>query len=260
MYNNYGNPESDNFDHREKLKGTIQNLLGGSMADVEVSDEQYELAIDMAIENYRAWASNSKEEAFLHFKLLQGETVYTLPQEIEIVRKVYRRGNGVVNGSGSTTDPFSLAYSNSYLLSVVRGNSGSSLLTYDLYHQFDETAGRLFGRDINFLWNPVTKKLTLERDIRGDEEVLLHVYQNRPEPILFQHQLIYPWIRDWALAEVMLMLGRIRGKFASLPGPQGTWSNDGESLKQEAQQLKEQLKTRLRNYEDGSTPLGFIIG
>ena len=193
-------------------------------------------------------------------KLYPSESVYVLPTEVEIVRRIYRRGNGVVSGEGSTVDPFSLAYSNTYLLSAVRGATGGGLLTYDLYHQFDETVARLFGREIIFQWNSVNKKLIIDRDIRGTEEVLLHVFQNVPEPMLFQQQMSYPWIRDWTLAEAKIMLGTNRSKFATLPGPQGTFSMDGDTLRQEGFALQEKLEQQLRNYKDGGQPLSFIIG
>lgn len=255
-----GDPDSPQFDHREKLKDKITQMLGAGAVEVELTDGQLEIAIDNAVENYRAWSSASKEEAFLHMKLYPSESVYVLPVEVEIVRRIYRRGNGVVSGEGSTVDPFSLAYSNTYLLSAVRGATGGGLLTYDLYHQFDETVARMFGREIIFQWNSVNKKLIIDRDIRGTEEVLLHVFQNVPEPMLFQQQMSYPWIRDWTLAEAKIMLGTNRSKFATLPGPQGSFSMDGDTLRQEGFALQEKLEQQLRNYKDGSMPLGFIIG
>lgn len=255
-----GDPESPQYDHREKLKDKITQMLGAGAVNVEITDGQLEIAIDNAIENYRAWSSASKEEAFLHMKLYPSESVYVLPTEVEIVRRIYRRGNGVVSGEGSTVDPFSLAYSNTYLLSAVRGATGGGLLTYDLYHQFDNTVARLFGREIIFQWNPVNKKLLIDRDIRGTEEVLVHVYQNVPEEMLFRQQMSYPWLRDWTLAEAKIMLGTNRSKFATLPGPQGTFSMDGETLRQEGFALQEKLEQQLRNYKDGGAPLSFIIG
>lgn len=256
-YNDQDNPA---FNHREKMKDTILSMLGYPSVDLEIEDVQLEIAIDNAVANYRALAGASKEEAFLHLKLMESQSVYTLPQDIEIVRKVYRRGNGVVAGAGNTIDPFSLAYSNTYLMSAVRGSTGGGLLTYELYHQFDETAGRLFGRDITFTYNPYTHKLTLERDIRGDEEVLVHVYQNRPEVMLFSMQMIYPWLRDWALAEAMMMIGRARGKFGSIVGPQGTVTLDGDTMRNEATAMFADLKDRLRRFEDGSGVYSVIIG
>lgn len=257
MYNTNDNPSQD---WREEMKGTIQTLLGGGTVEVEITDDQYEMAITNSVRNYRAWSSNAQEEAFLHMKMFEGEAVYTLPKEISTVRKIYRRGNGIVSGGGSSVDPFSLAYTNTYMLSAAKGSGGGGLLTYDLYHQFDETVGRMFGRDIMFNFNPVTKKLSLQRDIRGEEEVLIHVYQSKPEQLLFLDDMIYPWIRDWSLAESMLMLGRTRGKYGSVAGPQGSITLDGESLKQEAQTMMERLKEDLKKFRDGGTPYSFIIG
>lgn len=251
--------ELPQYHHREKMKKTVAMMLGYPSVDIEIEDEQMEVAIDNAVSNYRAWSSASKEEAFLHLKLLQSQSVYSLPNEVEIVRKVLRRGNGVTSG-GNTVDPFSLAYSNTYLLSAVRGSTGGGLLTYDLYHQFDKTVGHMFGREITFTYNPSTKKLLLERDIRGDEDVLLHVYQNRPEHMLFDIQSIYPWLRDWVLAECMMMIGRARGKFGAVVGPQGTITMDGDAMRSEGAAMMESLKTRLHNFEDGGQILGFIIG
>lgn len=245
---------------REKLKRTIMVVLGGTMSDVELDDDQLETAIDMTIENYRTRSGNAYEEAFLQLKMLRDESSYVLPREVSIVRKIYRRGNGVVNGSGSTTDPFSIAYTNTYLLSAVRGSSGGGLLTYDLYHQFDEVVGRMFGRDIMFTFNRVTKRLVLERTILGDEDVLLHVYQMKPEFMLYQDNLIYPWIRDWAIATAKHMLGRVRSKFQSLGGPQGSITLDGSALLAEAAADFERLEKDIRNYRDGAKPMGFIIG
>ena len=259
-YNYSGADDSPQFDHREELKRVVTVMLGAGSIEVELTDEQLELCIDNAIANYRGWSAASKEEAFLHLKLYADESVYKLPTEVEIVRKIYRRGNGMISGSSSAVDPFSLAYSQSYMLSAVRGGGASNLLTYDLVSQFDETIGRMFGREIMFQWNPVTKKLMLERDIRGEEEVLIHVYQNKPEAILYQTQSTYPWIRDWTLSEAMMILGRYRSKFATLPGPQGSFSMDGADLLQNAIRMQQELKERLHKYEDGGTPLGFIIG
>ena len=252
--------ENPNSDFREELKGTLQTLLSGDTIDVEITDNQYEQAITNAVVNYRAWSSNSKEEAFLYMKLYESESVYTLPKEVSDVNKILRRGNGVVSGSGATVDPFSLAYSNTYLLSAVRGSTGGGLLTYSLYHMYDETVGKLFGREITFNFNRVTKKLTLHRDIRGEEEVLIQCYQSKPEITLFMDEQIYPWLRDWALSECMLMLGRTRSKFGSIAGPQGSFTLDGTAYLQEAQTLQEKLREDLKKFRDGGTPYGFIIG
>lgn len=257
---NFGNDEAPQTDYREKLKRTILIMLADGSADIELTDDQLEVSIDNSIANYRAWSSAATEEAFLYLKFYTGESVYTLPKEVQVVRKILRRGNGVISGNTSAVDPFSLAYANTYLLSATSGFSGGSLLTYHLYHSFNEDAGMMFGREVMFTFNSFTKKMVIERDVRGEEDVLIQVYQRKPEVMLFETELTYPWIRDWALSEAMMILGRARSKYSGIPGPQGTITMDGDTLRQEAQQMQLDLKERLRRREDGGEPLGFIIG
>ena len=246
---------------RKKLKDVILMSLGSPMIDVELDDSQLELAIDLAIQVYRSKGANATEEAFLHLRMLRDESVYQLPDEVISVHKIYRSGNGIIGGgSASNVDPFALAYVNSYMLSAARGQAAGGLLTYDLYHQFDETVGRMFGREILFNYNRVTKKLVLERTVSHEETALLHVYHRRPESYLLNDDYIYPWIKDWALAESMHMLGLHRGKFQSLPGAQGQLTMDGPALQEKANKLKEDLLESLKKYGDGGMPLGFIIG
>lgn len=246
--------------HRDYLKREIKALLGGGGVRIELTDEQLDVAIDMAVENYRQRSTGAFEEAWLHLTLEQDQSVYKLPKEVQTVRKIFRRGHGQMGPTaGANLDPFSLAYANSYMLSAVRGGGGG-LLTYELQHQFQETVGRMFGREINFNYNPVTKNLTLHRDVRGPEDVMLWAYHFRPEENLFADYQCGPWLRDWALSESKIMLGRVRGKISAIPGPNGPINLNGDALIQEGKQDQTQLIDDLRRRVDGSMPLGFIIG
>ena len=67
------------------------------------------------------------------------------------------------------------------------------------------------------------------------------------------NQHIYPelWIENWALAEAKEILGTIRNRFGNLPGPNGTVTQDGAELKQEAKTMKEELTKELMNFVPG---------
>jgi len=56
------------------------------------------------------------------------------------------------------------------------------------------------------------------------------------------------------------MLGEARGKFATIAGPQGGTSLNGDALKADATAEMEKLEQEINNYIDGSKPLSFIIG
>lgn len=242
------------------LKKEILTMLGSGMVRIELTNDQLDLSVRLAIDTYRQKSSNAMEEAWLHLDLTSDQSTYTLPNEVFLVRKIFRKGNGIMQGTGSTIDPFSLAYANSYLLTAVRGQGGGNLLTYELYHQFDKTVGLMFGREINFNWDSVTKRLTLHRNIRGNEEVLLWAYHMRPDEVLLKDHMCYPWLRSWALAEAKTILGRVRGKLSAIPGPNGPISLNGDQLIQEANTEKENLLMQLKRYGDGSKPLGFFFG
>ena len=244
---------------RDQIKQEVVTMLGYGMVRVELTDDALELAVNLAIDKFRQKASNAYEEAWLELNLQMNQSVYTLPNEVEHVRKIFRRGNGVVAGTQGTMDPFALAYANSYLQSAVRGSSGG-LLTYELQHSFDKTAGRMFGREIIFQWNPVSKQLTLNRDIRGGEEVMLWSYILKPEEMIFKDHLIRPWLRDWTLAECKIILGRVRGKISAIPGPNGAINLNGDALVKEGMAEKEYLLDQLKRYGTGSMPLSFIFG
>ena len=59
------------------------------------------------------------------------------------------------------------------------------------------------------------------------------------------------WIENWALAEAMEILGRIRSRFGNLPGPNGSVTQDGDALKNESKAMKEELTKELNNFVPG---------
>jgi hypothetical protein len=140
------------------------------------------------------------------------------------------------------------------------GGSGG-LATYDFYQQYVELAARMFGGYINYTWNPVTKRLQLIRDPRGDDEVvLLWTYNLRPEMMLLTDYQISQWIRDFMVGASKVIIGEAREKFATLAGPQGGTSLNGAAMKSEGQAIMDRCLEDLKSYIDGSQPLSFILG
>src|SRR5574343_1498166 len=92
---------------RSRLIREIQLRLGGGMVDIELDPEHYDFAITAALDRYRQRSQNSVEESFIFLDVQPDVSVYTLPQEVQIVRAIYRRNAASV--AGSTVDPFSMA-------------------------------------------------------------------------------------------------------------------------------------------------------
>lgn len=244
---------------RNKIIEYAKTRLGSGLVDVELDPIHFNVAIDQAIMKYRQKAQNATEESYGFLPLLMDTQVYTMPKEVMAVRQIFRRGIGSTTGStASQFEPFTSGYLNTYMLAA--GRVGG-MLSYELFAQYQELAMTMFGGYINYTFSPSTKKLTLIRKIPADgETVMLWLYNYKPEVVLLQDYLAYPWIQDYAYALCTHMLGEGREKFAQIAGPQGGSSLNGTALKAEAKELMDKLEEDLKNFVDGSTPAYFVIG
>ena len=245
---------------KQEVYDYVNTFLGGGMIDVELDPIHYQTALTKALTRFRQRSDNSVEESYMFLTTVVDQNEYTLPNEVIEVRKLYRRSIGSRAGSGdggSMFEPFNAAYTNTYLLS---GSKLGGLATYDMFAQHQELVGRMFGSFIEFKWNSPTKKLTLLQRPRAEEEILLYCYNYRPDSELLSDYLAVQWIKDYTLAGCKYMLGEARSKFATIAGPQGGTSLNGDSLKAEAQQEMDKLELEVSQAVPGGTGYGFLIG
>jgi hypothetical protein len=251
---------TENENERQKVIDYIQAMLGSGMVDVELDPVHYNTAIDRALNKFRQRSSNAVEESFGFLMLEIDKNDYILPQEVTNVRQIFRRSIGSRSGGGqggSLYEPFNLAYSNTYLLTS--SNMGG-LATYYAFASYQKQVGKMFGSDINFTFNKTTKKLTIMQRPRSEEEVLLWLFNYRPDFNLLQDPFANQWLKDYSLATCKMMLGEAREKFNQIASPQGGTSLNGTALKGEGKAEMETLELDLVNYKDGGTPLTFVIG
>ena len=251
---------TDNENERQKIIDYCKLMLGDGMIDVELDTAHYNTAIDRALNYYRQRSSNAVEESYAFLIIEVDRNEYDLPQEVMQVRQIFRRSIGSRSGGGqggTLFEPFNLAYSNTYLLTAT--NMGG-LATYYAFASYQKQVGKMFGSEINFTFNRTTKKLTLMQRPRSEEEVLLWLYNYRPDFNLIQDPYSNQWLKDYSLATCKIMLGEAREKFGQIASPQGGTTLNGTALKSEGKADIERLEVDLINYKDGSTPLTFIVG
>ena len=143
---------------------------------------------------------------------------------------------------------------------MLSGSKLGGLATYDLFAQHQELVGRMFGSFIEFKWNTTTKKLTLLQRPRAEEDLLLYAYNYRPDTQLLSDYLAKQWIKDYTLASCKYMLGEARSKFATIAGPGGGSTLNGDALKSEAQAEMEKLEQEVSTAVAGGQGYGFLIG
>lgn len=243
---------------RTVLMKQIELGLGGQMVEVELDIEHLNLAITVGIQKLRQQSDGSMLEKDIFLHLTRDITEYTLPEEVQEVRRLYRRGVGAYTNGGINFDPSSAAFANIYLL---QPNQSGGLATWDFYNQYLETVERVFASQINFNWDVNSRKLTILRRPTADEEVSVRVWARKSEDDLINDPYCGPWLRSYATASAKYMLGEARGKFPSgFPGPTGNVMLNGNELKMEAQVEIEKLEKQLKDIVTGPDGYAFVIG
>jgi hypothetical protein len=247
-------------DAKQQVYDYVTAMLGGGMIDLELDPIHYQTALDRALNKYRQRGDSSVEESYMFLTLEIDTNTYTLPKEVVSVRQLFRRSIGSRSGLGSggtTFEPFNMAYTNTYLLSS--SNMGG-LLTYEMYAQYQELVGRMFGSFINYNYNQSTRKLTITQRPRGEEEILIWTYNYRPDFVILEDVYANQWLKDYTLATCKMMMGEAREKFSQIAGPQGGGSLNGTAIKGEAKADIERLETELATQVTGGQGYTFVIG
>ena len=250
------NPQSE----RQKVFDYVRAMLGDGMIDVELDPIHYETALTRSLTKFRQRSSNSVEESYMFLELIKDTNEYRLPDEIINVQSVFRRTLGSRSGGGTGTqfEPFNLAYTNTYLLnSTMLGG----IATYDMFAQYQELIGRMFGAYIEFQWIQHSHTLRiLQRPFVDGETIMLRCQNYKPDYVLLNDIYSKQWLYDYTLAICKGMLGEARSKFSTIAGPQGGSQLNGSDLKAASKEEIEKLEKEVENLVSGGIPMTFVIG
>ena len=154
-------------------------------------------------------------------------------------------GNNVVIRNCRVT-----GYNGNYTVDTV--SEDYKTVTVTAAHVLGATVVEGFDRRSTEAYSPVTDTPA--------ESVLLWIYNRKPDSMLFNSEVIFPWLQDYALAVAKDMLGQAREKFATIAGPQGGTTLNGAALKAEGKAEMEALEEELKRFYDGSQPYTWVIG
>lgn len=251
---------SDLISEKQKIFDYVLSMLGQGIIDIELDQRHLDIGLERALNRYRQRSGNSVEESYIFLQTVVDQNDYVLSEDVIEVYKIFRRSVGSRTGGGeggTFFEPFNLAHTNTYLMSTT-GSGG--LATYDFFSQYQEMVGRMFGAYIEFKWNRTAKKLTLFQRIRGEETLLLQAYNYRPDISLLTDYLSKQWIRDYTLAVCKYIVGESRSKFATIAGPGGGTTLNGDSLKSEATADLERLEIEVSTQMTGGPGYSWLIG
>ncbi len=239
----------------------VKVLMGAGLVDFDLDPIHLETALDRALTRYRQRSSNAVEESYSFLELIPDVNEYRLADEIITVQSVFRRSIGARTGMGSgsnMSDPFSLAYTNAYMLS---GASLTGIATYYMFSAYQSMVSTMFGGKIEFNWKPQTHILTiLQRPYSQGEQILLKTYNYRPDFVLLTDIYAKQWLRDYTLATCKIILGEARSTFQSIAGPTGSISMNGDALKAAGKEEIEKLDKELDTQMAGGVGMTWITG
>ena len=243
---------------KDTLIEQIKLALGDQMVDVELDIEHYNNAILFAVQKIRQASDGALVEKDLFLHITKDTTEYTLPEEVQQVRRLYRQGVGAYTNGGINFDPVDAAFYNIYLL---QPNRSGGLATWDFYNEFLKTTEIVFASQYNFIWDPATHLLTIIRRPTADESVVVRCYVRKSEDDLIIDPYTGPWLREYALAWAKYYLGDAREKFTSgFPGPTGNVVLNGSQLKADAKEMILKLEKQLIDLIPAGDGYGMVIG
>lgn len=233
---------------RRALADTLLNRLGAPTMTVELTKEQLDTAINNALKMVRKHSAYGYHTGLFFLDILPNQQVYRLVNECvgfhKIVNiKALRRSRGTpFKGAYAWNDAFSFAaLQQMYTLGTF------DILTYHLTASYMEELETLFAQRIMFNWVERTRELRLFNWINNHERVLVEATIERTEQDLIVDRETSMWIENWALAECYQILGNIRGKYQSLPGPNGTTVLNGSEIAQTAIEMKQNLMQEIED-------------
>lgn len=240
----------------ERICRDIFITLGGSTIDVDLEDEDFEVAFRTTVDTYRQVSSRSVYECYGMMTLFAGVQQYVLNERVDNVRRIFRNRGFSTTGLGTNTfDPISAAFMQGILRgggSGIGGAPGSAgdLVTYFLSMQQLNLLEKLFARDMNFTFRNETHTLQLLAYPQANEIVAVHCSVIKTYDELLKDHFATKFIRDYMLASCRIIWGEKLTMFTSLPGAQGGVQTKGSELKQQGIQDQEKLINSLLENDD----------
>lgn len=250
LYNQLGVGDSGSPEERRALHNELRSMLGHPVIQVELNKEQLDICLNLALKELRKFSSYSYKRGVFFLDLKPNQQTYMLTNKCVGFNKVVginsiHRSRGLAMSS-ATNDGDLFTYA---AIQRLYSMGTFDMLTYHLVSAYMEELETLFANRIMFNWNELERELGVFQRVGKKERVLVDAFFERTEQDLMIDRQTSLWLQRWALAEAKMILSQSRGKFTSLPGPNGTTSLNGSELQAQAETEKTDLRAQL---EDGS--------
>ena len=229
----------------ENIKSFILARLGFPTVRVELTDFQIKSAIDEAVTKMHYHASFWTTQ-YIALRMVAGVNIYELPQYVadNLAQVSYRHEMLGINWPAGSIE-------SDYFIRFFQGNyvfNNFSISDYYLFQISMEMTRKILGQDGT--WEIVNGRFLQVYPIPNmDNDVAVLEYRALDSDTI--HPAYRLWIQKYALACAQGILGEVRGKYETLPGPGGGSRLNGQALSDRAEKQKEKLEIELMDNLDG---------
>lgn len=221
-----------NIKTREAFKDWIYRKLGWPLVSIELTDEMLDDCINDAILELSEYAYQNRKFYAFNLEDYKKDVGIELPIGVTIVTRVSSNlvGPNAV-GAGKIDNYMNDLIANGAIGFPILGRpAGSGWVNYELAMSYLEFSQKMLGGDYDMSYDPRTRILQLWPDpIRTNQTkgwIVVECQCLRPDDQQFGEN----WVKQMALAQAKVVLGRVRSKFnnISLPGG-GTVNTEDKS-------------------------------
>jgi hypothetical protein len=233
---------------REDIKDYILLMLGAPIVKVELDAQGLDLCVDQSMKIFEDYAPFEYFEYYT-FNSTPGKSVYKLPDDVGIVRNVYYNEQGSLNFTAQDLGgsiPIEYFYPGGAYSSIQGGMLDPIQPTWGrmgewvLYKQYENMYSRVSSHIGGFEFIGDMRTIKLYPTPCRCAKIIVHYMQKCKD-----WKEAIQALQEGALAHAYIMLGNIRGKYTSPPGPGGGMQLDGPYLRDKGWELKKQWQEEL---------------
>ncbi len=246
--------------HREKVRENIKDyvllMLGAPVIKIELDAQQLDLAVDQAMKIFEEYAGREYFDYYT-FSTIPGKSVYKLPDDVGVVRNVFYKEQASFAFQGSDMDgaiPLEYFYPGGAYSSMQGGMSPvqpiwGKMGEWVLYKQYEQMFSRISSDIGGWEWISDLGHIKLYPVPCRPCKAMVHYLQKCKD-----WKEVTQAMQEGAYAYALIMLGNIRAKYPTIPGPGGGMSLDGEYMRNKGYELKDKWQEDLI-YRFGDLPM-----
>lgn len=241
---------------REQIKSYVLLRLGAPKIQLELDEQQLDLAVDEALMIFEDYAPREYFQYYT-FATTPGQSVYTLPPDVGLVRTIsYKETPQSAFTASDLGGVIPLEYMGAGAYGSIAGGINpqqpvwGKMGDWVLYKQYESMYSRISSQEGGWEWLGGFNNIKLYPIPYRVHYVVVHYLQKRPD-----FKEVTQGMIEGALAIAMIMLGEIRSRILNPPGPNGGIQLNGQDILQRGEQMKEKWEERLiSRYGEGFGP------